>query len=630
MTESQKGLLYRCILLTVLILAVYGNTLNHGFVWDDTDIIVDNPVLERLGNIPMFFLMEDRIETASGYYRPLTYASFALDRAIWGLNPFGFNLTNLLLHIAAALSFYLVTAALFRNDRMALIAALLFSLHPVAGETINFHSGGRNTLLCAVFFLLALFCHVKKKPVAAVLLFAGAIFSKEFGLVLPAFLLVHDRFVAPEKPRLKSYLPYLIPVALYFTLRSFAVEKGNLLESLNFNESLWAAPLLVMRYLLSMVNPFGLKVLYDVHTNIYVALACLAGSLALVTAVGYFFRKGERELALAGFWYLIFLLPVINIINLPAAALQADRYAYFSLMGFSLALAFLIGKLGERAGLALLLVFCLTFSAVGFRRNDHWKDDFNFYSQMIEDAPEMALGYHDLGIWYFKRDNLPQAEKYLAIAAGKSDITPRLLGAGAGALWESGKMEGAEKLLLRQLQLDPSNPQPYVMLKMIYERKGDLKKAREYNAQAEALFPGIEKMMAERVVTVTQQAESFLAQGAHSRASTMLLEALAINPDYVPALIDMAGVSAETGALEKSLKYLRRALALEPMNATARYNLSMLYRMQGKTAEADAEMRKYREAAALEKGGKDGGRGTGDGGLPEAPGGAAPGSGAAR
>lgn len=598
MTQSQKSLLYRCLFLTVVLLAVYGNTLNHGFVWDDTDVIVGNPILERLGNIPSFFLTEDRIEVASGYYRPLTYASFALDRAIWGLNPVGFNITNLLLHIAAVLSFFLVLRALFREERLAFLAALLFSLHPVVGETVNFHSGGRNTLLCAVFFLLALYCHVKRKPLAALLFFTGAIFSKEFGLVLPAFLFFHDRYIAKEKPRWAGYALYLVPIALYFGLRSLAVEKANLLASLNFGESLWIAPWLVLRYLWNMVFPFQLKVLYDVHSNIPVAALCLAGTLALIGAFFYFLKR-RQELSLAILWYLVFLLPVLNIIRLPAASLMADRYAYFSLMGFSLALSYLLCRIRKQVALPLVLVLCLLFAWVDVQRNNHWKDDFSFFSRMIEDAPEMALGYHDLGIHYFKRDDLANAEKYLLLASSKQDITARLLGAGAGALWESGKIDTTEKLLLRQLELEPGNPQPYVMLKMIYQRQGKAAQAKIYGDKAEALFPGIEQMMEQRVVTVTRQAEQFIMQGSHSRAITMLLEALAINPDYVPALIDMGAVYAETGLPDKALKYLLRAAALDPMNPSAHYNLAQLYQMQGRQAEAEASMQKFNETQAL-------------------------------
>ncbi len=108
MPDFRKLLGYWPLIIALFILIVYGNTLNHGFVWDDTDIIVENPQLASLYNIPSLFLSEDRIEGATGYYRPLTYVSFAIDRAIWGVNPVGFNMTNLLLHILAALLFYLI------------------------------------------------------------------------------------------------------------------------------------------------------------------------------------------------------------------------------------------------------------------------------------------------------------------------------------------------------------------------------------------------------------------------------------------------------------------------------------------------------------------------------------------
>ncbi|HZV83310.1 MAG TPA: hypothetical protein VFF53_14195, partial [Geobacteraceae bacterium] len=99
MDDSQKYRMYRLGFVCLLILAVYVPTLNHGFIWDDAYIIVNNPLLEKLGNLPKFFLSEDAIEGSSGYYRPLTYISFALEQAIWGKNPAGYHCTNLLLHI---------------------------------------------------------------------------------------------------------------------------------------------------------------------------------------------------------------------------------------------------------------------------------------------------------------------------------------------------------------------------------------------------------------------------------------------------------------------------------------------------------------------------------------------------
>ena len=106
MTDSQKNLIYRFGFIIILVAAVYGTTLTHGFVWDDNNVIVQNPLLENLGNIPRFFLSEDMAMGPTGYYRPLTYISFALDRALWGLNPAGFHLTNLVLHILVVLLFH--------------------------------------------------------------------------------------------------------------------------------------------------------------------------------------------------------------------------------------------------------------------------------------------------------------------------------------------------------------------------------------------------------------------------------------------------------------------------------------------------------------------------------------------
>ena len=602
MIDSRKYLLYKCLFISIILLSVYANTLNHGFVWDDTDIIVANPIIEKLSNIPRIFLTEDRIETTSGYYRPITYISFALERAVWGLNPIGFNITSLLLHIAAALLFYRVVAALFGNERLAFIAALLFSLHPIAGETVNFHSGGRNTLLCAVFFLAALLFHLKSKTAPAVLCFAVSIFSKEFGLLLPVILYAYDRFIKGHT-RLRNYAAYLIPIVCYFTLRSYAVEKANLLSSLNFSNAFWNAPYLVIRYLANMVWPFDLKVLYDAGTSIYIAVSCLAASIALVAVMFYTFRN-HRKLALSILWFLLFLLPVIDIIRLPAASLMSDRYAYFSLMGFSIALALLICRAKKQYIITLVLLLCTVYSVIDVKRNAYWKDDFSFYSRMIKDAPEMALGYHDLGIYYFKKDDQEKAAQYLALASSKPDVTARLLGAGAGAMWESERMDAAETLLLRQLKLDPANPQPYIMLKMIYQQKGDPARAKTYQDKAQALFPGIEQIMEQRTMGVTQQAESFMAERSYEKAANLLREALAINPGYVPALIDMASCYAETNEPKKSLKYLHKVVSVEPLNPSAHYNLSMLYQMQGQTAEAESEMKKYNEIKVLAKQGR--------------------------
>jgi tetratricopeptide (TPR) repeat protein len=278
---------------------------------------------------------------------------------------------------------------------------------------------------------------------------------------------------------------------------------------------------------------------------------------------------------------------------------MADRYAYFSLMGFALALAFIICKARKEAAISIVLIISIAYALVDIKRNNYWKDDHAFYSRMIKDSPDMALGYNDLGIYYFKKGDMPNAEKYLTIAAAKKDITARLLGANAAVFWQADKLDITEKLLLRQLELEPANPQPYVMLKMIYDKKGNKVLAKSYGDKASALFPGIEEMMKQRVIEVCRQAESFIAMRSYERAENLLREAMIINPDFVPALVDMGGLKAEKGDFVKAEKFLFRATTLEPLNATAHYNLAQVYQMQGKNTAAEEEMKKANKAEAL-------------------------------
>jgi len=253
--DAKKLPLIHAAAITLFILAAYCNIFSHGFVWDDAFVIVDNPLLDSLKNIPALFLYEDKFDFSSGYYRPITYVSFVIDHAIWGLNPLGYNLTNLILHIEVALAFYLVVRELFKKEWYAFIAALLFSLHPIANETVNFHAGGRNTLLCAFFALLSFFFHMRKKYSAAVACFILAIFSKEFALLMPVLFLINDKLLTDEKVPLKRYVSYIGAMIGYLIVRSYVVTSANVLAQLQIKNILLLTPRLITGYLSNMVLP---------------------------------------------------------------------------------------------------------------------------------------------------------------------------------------------------------------------------------------------------------------------------------------------------------------------------------------------------------------------------------------
>ena len=545
MTDAHKHLMYRLGLIVLLVSAVYGNTLNHGFVWDDNDIIVNNPLLEKLGNIPQLFLSEDKVSISTGYYRPMTYISFALDRAIWGLNPLGFNITNLVLHILVALLFYAVIVALFKKERLALVAALLFSLHPIAGETVNFHAGGRNTLLSACFALLSLFFYIKGKHVPAVACFIFAIFSKEFALLLPLVFLFYDYRLQQKKVRFSTYIPYFIPIVCYLTLRSFAVQKANFMGTITFSKQLWLTPYLVTRYLLNMIYPFQLKVMYDESTNIYICIICLLVVILLAGAI-FMFRR-DKELPFSACWFLLFLLPVINIIPLVSNSLIADRYAYFSLMGFALGLATFICKADKRGVTVAVVIICAVYAITDFRQNNVWKDDETLFTRMAKDAPEMFIGYRNLGLYYYNKGDIANTERYIAIACSKPDIPPPCLTGAASIFLEANKLDKAEELLLKSLKREPANPEPYILLKMIYEQKGNRQLADSYLVKARASIPAFEIELTRMAEVFCYEGEKFIAERKFANAANILRRALLVKPDYAPALVAMERLNYEQG-----------------------------------------------------------------------------------
>ena len=598
MVSSQKQITYRLVFLLLITLAVYGSTLKNGFVWDDASIIVNNPLIENLGSIPRFFLTEDTIEETTGYYRPVTYISFALDRAVWGVNPAGFHLTNLLLHIVAVLLFYRVIAALFNKERLAFIAALVFALHPITVETVNFLSGGRNTLLSACFTLLSLLCYIKNKRVVAFASFTVAIFSKEFALLLPVIFILYDCRLRRERIRFWAYFPYLIPVACYLTLRSFAVQKANFLAGIHVSE-IMTAPYLVVRYALNMINPFQLKVMYDVKPNMTMGMACLL-IVVVVTVAIYRFRK-QNEFLFSGGWFLLFLLPVLNIIPLHATSLIADRYAYFALMGFALCLATVVTGRNALGATVAVVILCAAFSFIDVSRNSIWKNEFELFTRMTKDAPEKFIGFKNIGMHYYRTGERARAVQNFAVADSKPDIPYKYLTGDAYIFWKENMLEQAEKTLLRAHDLEPGNPEPYLLLMLMYEQRGNSAQARLYRDKVEELAHGIDQILVDRTAVLCRAGETYIAKRQYVDAEIYLWQALRINPGYIPTLIDMGSMKAEQGDFANAIQYLNRALVIDPLNASAHFNLSLVFKMQGRLAEAQVEMSKFREAGSVSK-----------------------------
>ena len=144
MNEKAKQTWMPLLIVAAAAVIVYANSLGNGFVTDDSTVM-HNPALQ--GSPLALFNTIDSISDSQimPFYRPLTYLTFAVEGRLHDFDPFWMHFGNILLHVINALLVYLLSKSLLGDYRPALLAGLLFAVHPIHTESVNFLSGGRNT-----------------------------------------------------------------------------------------------------------------------------------------------------------------------------------------------------------------------------------------------------------------------------------------------------------------------------------------------------------------------------------------------------------------------------------------------------------------------------------------------------
>jgi len=123
--------------------------------------------------------------------------------------------------------------------------------------------------------------------------------------------------------------------------------------------------------------------------------------------------------------------------------MMADRYAYFALFGLSLALAYFICLAKKPLAVTVLIIVCVFFITIDVQRNKVWSNEITFFTQMTKDAPEMCIGYQNLGYAYYDGQDFTNAEKNLTIAYSKKGLGGSMLIGSASMFLEMNKPQKA-------------------------------------------------------------------------------------------------------------------------------------------------------------------------------------------
>lgn len=484
------------MLLVAAVVLTYLGSLDGGFVSDDVVAIRDNPLLRSLapGNLVAIFSSFD-----DANYIPLKVLSLAIDQRLFGPEPFGYHLTNLVLHALCALLVRRILLALGLSAGAALLTALLWALHPLQVESVAFMSERKN-VLSALFFFAAFLAYARFARTArrrdwavVMLLFVLALLSKMNTVVLPALCIAYDWVYRGRIGRrtAAATLPLFAVGALvvWYNLAGNATH-GTTWHGGSPLVTWLSSSTVVFRYLAAVVAPFELRTFYYVPlrgslTDPPVALSLLG--LALLAGVtAWLVARRRRE----GFWLLWFgitLAPMLNIVPFPT--LMQDRYMYLPLLGVLAAAATALDTGCRRAGVRRALAAgagaaALAGALLSVRQIETWHDPHSLWTRWA------------LLEWYLPADSTrrrgAEGDAQLAVLEAAARARPESVIArhNLGAMrLERGDLAGALVELEAAERLDSTHGVVLLNLGRAHYRMGDAARAAAVLERAVASEP---------------------------------------------------------------------------------------------------------------------------------------------
>jgi tetratricopeptide (TPR) repeat protein len=590
--------------LAVLTLVTFSPVLQCGFVdFDDPEYVAANPQVQA-GLTAQGLAWAWGAEHSANWH-PLTWMSLMLDAQLYGLRPWGFHLTNLLLH---AVNTLLLFAALRRMTgarwRSAVVAGL-FALHPLHVESVAWVSERKDVL--SIFFGLAALCAYPAyartptvgRYLVVLLLLALSLLAKPMLVTLPALLLLLDywplgRWQPGAARRLvleKVPLAALCLASACVTL--WAQSHGKALSGL----AIYPLPgrvanalISYLAYLRQALLPTDLAVFYPYpYLRESIGMAEAAGAaiaLGGLTAAAQYWARRRPYLAVGWLWYLIALLPVIGLSQVGAQA-RADRYTYFPLVGVFLLLTWGAAEVAghvRRADLAgaLAAVVLACCAMLSWAQAHVWRDAVTLWADAIEHTSHNWLAYNHLGRLLQQQGRQHEALRYFQDRLKQEPTDADILTQIGLAVLDLDRPKEAEEYLQRALKYDHEHDLAHYWLVSIYLRRGEFERSIGHLREYHQLHPPPAQ-------SLDQLAMALLEAGRPAEAAAELEKAVVLQPDQAALHTHLGRAHDALGQWQAAEASYRRAIALRADDARSHRGLARALGKQGRGDEARAE-----------------------------------------
>jgi len=580
---KQSVILAVFLILVLMVWAVFGQTLSFGFInCDDNVFVYENPLV--LNGFTGAGVAQALTRISDTFYYPFTVISFMLDSELYGMNPGGFHLTNVLLHSVSVLFLFFLLRRLTGSLWRSAVVAAVFAIHPLQVEAVAWVTA-RKDVLSGLFFMLALHAYVSYvrifRAVGTVtggrwqvaggrylltfFLFAMGLISKPMLVTFPFVLLLLDCWplkrwnvgrrdcwnngrkedLAAKNPKERKKENPVDPVTLpkrkwYFFvfekipffllsavfcvtsfLASSSTAGGSPVRQPDFLWRTGNAIVSYAAYIHQAVFPAGLAMPYP-EGELHVWQIAVSSLFLMAVSVAAFLLRNKRPCLLVGWlWFTGMLVPVSGVVRFIGVA-RADRFVYLPIIG-------------------LLVAICFAFPVERFKaRSGAFSSCFRLGGSVFLTGIVLCwavVAYIQAGYW---KNNLTLWTRAVDQTGG-SALAYINLGA---SLYRKGAGAAAEECFLKALEIAPDDQQALYNLGycLIHRRKVD---------------DGI----------------------------TCFRALLALNPDRFDVNKTLGAVLILQGKIDDGIRYTRRALAVRPNDLEARDNLEI----------AEALLKKKRE-----------------------------------
>ena len=563
-----------------------------GFVWDDHLYLVEAEPVRELSGLWQIWFSPGELE--EHHYWPLTYATFWLEHKLWGFDPAGYHIVNVLLHLANMLLLWHLLRRLMVPG--AWLVAAVFAVHPLHVESVAWVIALKD-VLSGLFYLGAMLAWLRfveqanpRWYVGSLVLYTAGLLSKSIVVTLPvALLIVHwwkqGRVTSTDLLRL---VPFGV-VGLVIVLGDLSFYWSGTTTSFDFSfaERTLIAARALWFYVGKLLWPSGLAVYprWDIHVADPLALVA---AVVLGVALWHFRQRIGRGPLAGALFFAITLSPVLGFVdyNYMIYAFVADRFQYLAGIGILTVVigsaTYGVGRLSsiwQKGSLGIAAMVLVVLGMLTWKQASIYGDEETFNRHIIALNPLARNAHRHLGNALYKQGRYEEALDAYRVAAEQRPNYAKVHGNLGMTLNKLERFEEAEAYLRRAIALDPKTKRRYYHLGNALYGQGRYAEAVDAYRVAAEQHPDDARIHSGLGVT-------FSGLGRSEEAEAHLNRAIALNPRHTEALYSLATLRFEQQRYDEMLALLQRLIDIDPSDAEAHVSIGVALFYLGRSNEA--------------------------------------------